>query len=83
MKLSDAERLIKLGRELGVASLSMDGLDVTFHPPRPTAPPAIQGMPEVTKSAAKGSRMPTDRELLFASVETPDLGEAPPSEDAA
>jgi hypothetical protein len=79
MTLTEAERLMKLARELGVHSLSLDGFTVTFQPT--PAQPAISGQPEDIKQT--GERMPTDDELLFASAGGLDIEAKPPSEEAA
>lgn len=80
MTLTEAERLIKLARELGVKSLSLDGLTVTFQP-TPAPLPAIQGQLDDIKQS--GERMPTDDELLFASAGGLDVEAKAPSEEAA
>lgn len=82
MTFEEVKRLIKLGREMGLKRLSVNGLVVEYGPTLPPSTlPAISGV--TADSQNPSERMPTDDELLFASVEGIDVVAKAPVEDAA
>lgn len=74
MSLNEVERLMRLGVELGLSRIKVDGVELEFRARAPQAPASVD--------LPAGERMPTDDELLFHSAGGLDVMAEPPKDPA-